>query len=216
MTKFKYILSILLLFVVVGALSAKTITVIDDLNLLREGDLLFVVADQGNAITDVTHGYEGMSIDHVAIFHRQGSSAFALEAISRGVVVTPIDSFLIRNTIKGGQPHVLVGRIKGDFNVKASVERAMKYVGKAYDNLFMPDDKEIYCSELVQKSYIDNKGKAIFKTIPMSFHDDKGNITKFWKRYYKKRGMTVPEGKPGTNPGDMSRQGSVEIIYSLF
>ena len=60
---------------------------------LSEGDLLFCVAESDNNITDVTTGLEGKRIDHVAIFHRKDGQGFALEAIHKGVCLSPIDSF---------------------------------------------------------------------------------------------------------------------------
>lgn len=63
---------------------------------LSEGDLLFCVAESDNNITDVTTGLEGKRIDHVAIFHRKDGQGFALEAIHKGVCLSPIDSFMTR------------------------------------------------------------------------------------------------------------------------
>ena len=37
---------------------------------LKNGDLLFYAQDNGNAITDVTQGFDCLAIDHVAIVHR--------------------------------------------------------------------------------------------------------------------------------------------------
>jgi hypothetical protein len=49
----------------------------------------------------------------------------------------------------------------------------------------------------------------------MSFHDNSGEITNFWKEYYRKAGKEVPEGAPGSNPGDLSRNPKVKIIGQL-
>ena len=51
---------------------------------IHPGDLLFHVSSEANAITDVTPGM----IDHVAIALSKDS---VIEAIGRGVVVTPVD-----------------------------------------------------------------------------------------------------------------------------
>lgn len=173
---------------------------------LCEGDLLFCAQEKGNNITDVTQGVGGMKIDHVAIFHRQGGRTFALEAIHSGVGLTPIDSFMARREA------VLAARLRDTIGVARSVERALGFIGRPYDFNFMPDDSAFYCSELVQKCYRDSRGELVFKPIPMSFHDQSGRITPYWHDYYARQGLQVPEGEPGSNPGDLSRSSAICIL----
>lgn len=213
------------LLVVVLGCSDERVSVSD----LRGGDLLFVVNGQGNNITDVTDGVDGLGIDHIAVF----SDGNVIEAIPEyGVVENPLDSFLVRLS---DRESVLVGRIEG-LDVEESVTNARKFLGKPYDDIFMPSDSAIYCSELVQKSFVFKDGlkkrdhnvkevdsKAIgsgtkhfvFGTIPMSFHDSTGNVTEFWTKFYSARGLVVPEGEPGTNPGQLSRDPNVKILGRL-
>ena len=167
----------------------------------RAGDLLFHVASKDNAITDVTSGM----IDHVAIVVTRDS---VIEAVSRGVKTTPIDS------LRRQEGYYLIGKVIGA-DRKASIAHARQYVGRAYDALFLKDNEDIYCSELVQFSFVDTQGKPIFSPIPMSFHDATGNITDYWKNFYEKRGMNVPEGQPGTNPSELSQRENVRITGRL-
>lgn len=176
------------------------------LDSLCEGDLLFCAQEKGNNITDVTQGVGGMKIDHVAIFHRQGGRTFALEAIHSGVGLTPTDSFMARRDV------VLAARLRDTLGVARSVERALRFIGRPYDFNFMPDDSAFYCSELVQKCYRDSRGELVFKPIPMSFHDKSGRITPYWHDYYARQGLQVPEGEPGSNPGDLSRSAAICIL----
>lgn len=176
------------------------------LGSLCEGDLLFCAQEKGNNITDVTQGVGGMKIDHVAIFHRQGGRTFALEAIHSGVGLTPTDSFMARREV------VLAARLRDTLGVARSVERALRFIGRPYDFNFMPDDSAFYCSELVQKCYRDSCGELVFKPIPMSFHDQSGRITPYWHDYYARQGLQVPEGEPGSNPGDLSRSAAICIL----
>lgn len=176
---------------------------------LKEGDLLFCVAEKSNNITDVTSGLGGKRIDHVAIFHTAKGEAFALEAIHRGVCLTPIDSFMAR------RQNVVCARLRDTTGVAQSVERAMEYIGTPYDFYFMPSDSAMYCSELVQKCYKTVAGELVFKPIPMSFHDKTGTITAYWRDYYARRGLRVPEGEPGSNPGDLSRSDKIVILGEL-
>lgn len=165
---------------------------------LRQGDLLFHVSAEDNAITSVTTGM----IDHVAICLNSDS---VIEAIGKGVVITPVDSVFARE-----DGYYLRGRVKG-VRHRRSVQNARKYLGRPYDRLFLPDQNAIYCSELVQLSYVDRKGYPVFERIPMSFHDASGRITSYWTEYYRAYDMDVPEGKPGTNPGELSKRKNVRL-----
>lgn len=164
---------------------------------LREGDLLFHVAPTGNAITEVTPGM----IDHVAIVINTDN---VIEAVGKGVVITPLDSLL-------NQPGRYEAASVRKCDRRQSVARARKYLGRAYDFLYLPDNDDIYCSELVQLAFVDRKGRSLFQTVPMSFHNDKGQITDYWKEFYARYNMEVPEGKPGTNPSEMAKRKAVKM-----
>ena len=173
---------------------------------LCEGDLLFCAKEASNPITEVTQGVSGMKIDHVAIVHKQVNKTYALEAIHKGVTLTPIDSFMARRET------VVAARLCDTLGVAQSVERALSFLGRPYDFNFMPSDSAFYCSELVQKNYRYSNGQLVFKPIAMSFHDKTGKITDYWKEYYGRQGLTVPEGEPGSNPGDLSRSKAIQIL----
>lgn len=182
---------------------------------VHEGDLVFVVNPRGNAITSVTTAIDSLPIDHVAILHRVGGDEgplYALEAIGAGVCLTPIDTFI---NVNGGAANLVVGRVEA-VNQHRSVRKALTYVGLPYDYNYMPDDSAIYCSELVQKTYVDTCGRHIFGTIPMTFRDSKGEIHPYWTQHYGKQGLCVPEGEPGTNPGQLSRDKRVKILDMKF
>ena len=179
---------------------------------LLEGDLLFCCADTANAITSVTRGVGDLPIDHVAVFHRIGGEdgvPYVIEAVKPAVRLTPIDTFLSHN------PHVIVGRVNVDCYIERAVRRCLAMVGKPYDDLFLPGDSAIYCSELVQLNYRSVSNRPVFDPIPMSFHDNSGRVTDYWRVFYAERGMAVPEGAPGTNPGDLSRRPQVTILGRL-
>ena len=176
---------------------------------LREGDLLFCCSDTANAITQVTTGIEDLSIDHVGIAHRIGGEdgpLFVIEAVKPVVCITPIDTFLVNNA------RILVGRVNVEMDTRRSIRRCLAMVGKPYDDLYLPGDSAVYCSELVQLNYVSPDGNLIFGAIPMSFHDASGQVTDYWKDFYSRRGMAVPEGAPGSNPGELSRRPQVTIV----
>lgn len=46
----------------------------------------------------------------------------------------------------------------------------------------------------------------------MSFRDElTGEIHPTWEQYYAYFGLLVPEGEPGSNPGDISKDPRIEI-----
>ena len=176
-----------------------------------EGDLLFAYSSTtGRAISDATvHDSTALPIYHVAIATWIGDRLYALEAIDEGVVLTPYDKFQERTKNKGG---MLIGRLHDRSGVDQSVSNAMEHLGKPYDDLYMIDTQEIYCSELVQLSYVNGKGQRLFPLINMSFHNAQGRILDYWREHYAKHGMAVPEGALGTNPAQIANDPAIEII----
>lgn len=198
-------IGILLCMLCTLSIGAQQMKKINRTNLC-EGDLLFCAKEASNPITEVTQGVSGMKIDHVAIVHKQVNKTYALEAIHKGVTLTPMDSFMARRET------VVAARLCDTLGVAQSVERALSFLGRPYDFNFMPSDSAFYCSELVQKNYRYSDGQLVFKPIAMSFHDKTGKITDYWKEYYGRQGLTVPEGEPGSNPGDLSRSKAIQIL----
>ena len=176
-----------------------------------EGDLLFARSSTtGKAITAATvHDSTTPPVYHVAIATWVNNKLYALEAIDEGVVLTPYDKFEQRTLSRGG---LLVGRLKDRSGIDQSVSNAMEHLGKPYDNLYMIDTQEIYCSELVQLSYVNGKGQRLFPLIHMSFHDTQGKILDYWRKHYASRGMAVPEGAMGTNPAQLASDPAVIIL----
>ena len=185
---------------------------------VQNGDLLFCVEPSGeglsDAISSVTTGADGAKVVHVAIACQQDEEMMVLEASpAHGVWLTTLDAFLSDTEHDAeGQPQVLIGRLRDTLGLAASIAHAYQYIGLPYDTLYMPDDAQIYCSELVQLSYHRPNGTPIFGTIPMSFSDSTGHIAPYWQKLYEARGLAVPEGLPGTNPGALSRDEAITLI----
>lgn len=194
---------------------------------LQSGDLLFCIepADGGGlgeAITSVTEGVEAQAISHVAIYlgSRQGEGAAAdgerwvIEAVpDGGVRLTRLEEFMENvGSDALGEPLVIGGRLRDTTDVSMMLERAMLYLGRPYDFLYEASDSAIYCSELVQISYLRSDGRAVFPTIGMTFRDASGQTAPYWLELYAQHGREVPEGEPGTNPGQLSREPSLEIF----
>ena len=182
---------------------------------LKNGDLVFVgipldyEVESGSmdaAISSST-GREGeLNLIHVAIAEVQRDSVWIIDAtLRRGVDRHPLDSFLHDFTLKDGSlPEFVVKRVKGA-DADAAVERAKTFCGRQYDCRFLPDNDDLYCSELVQKCYLDAEGNEVFASEPMNFLAPDGPMPPYWEWLFSLLGMDVPQGVPGTNPGGMSR-----------
>lgn len=184
------------------------------LRSLQQGDLLFVVNPQGNAITEVTEGYDGMQIDHVGVLlNDSNGEAYVVEAVpQKGVVKTHISDFLSQNAPMQGDSHILVGRLSVDWDIPATKKNLLCCIGVPYDSLYLPDNQAVYCSELVQQSFVDRHGQRLFETIPMQFRNKEGDIPQTFVRRYQSLNIAVPEGQPGTNPGQLSRSRLLKMI----
>jgi len=168
---------------------------------LRPGDLLFFSEEgaMGNAIKASTGKYT-----HVALVESVDDTVWIIDATQRyGVSRRPL------TTKYGSSDFPDVYRFKyGCFSIDSVLARARSFIGQPYDNAFLPDNGALYCSELVYEVFLNDcsdKGKHLIEAKPMNWRDKNGNLPKYWKKHFKKLGMPVPEGVPGTNPTDLSR-----------
>ena len=162
---------------------------------LRSGDLLFV--SDGGAMSQAVRQSTGC-YSHVALVERVGDSLFVIDATpALGVARRPIGSLADR------QSTIDAYRLNIPFDTVAVIARAHALVGLPYDDAFLPDNGAYYCSELIQAVFLID-GKPIFMSSPMNWRDQKGRMPRYWKRHFRKLGMKVPEGLPGTNPTALS------------
>ncbi|MBO4476029.1 MAG: hypothetical protein J5737_04865 [Bacteroidales bacterium] len=202
--------TLLTLFLMFLALSCSR-----NLSSLQNGDLVFVGLPLGydaetgsvdEAIASAT-GEDGLlNLIHVAIAEVKADSIWIIDAtIAHGVDRHPLDTFLRDFTLPDGSyPEFIVKRVKG-VDADAAVERAKSFCGRAYDVRFLPDNEELYCSELVQRSYLDAAGMPVFESEPMNFNAPDGTMPPYWEWLFGQLGMEVPQGLPGTNPQRMSK-----------
>ncbi len=184
------------------------------------GDLLFQVtpgSEFTDAITDVTSGRQGIPYTHVAMVVQTHEGIRVLEAVpDAGVRLVPFDAFLDNSARRNGQPLVMAARLRDRHLSNAACHRALALVGRPYDAAFMPGDQALYCSELVQVCFLDSEGERLFASSPMNFCDSTGEIAPYWLEHYARVGIPVPEGVPGTNPGTLSLDPKLEVVYSYF
>ena len=178
---------------------------------LRPGDLLFQVSEGGmsEAIETATSG----NYSHVAILDGSWTGGVWEATPQGGVVRTPLRTFLKESARDAeGRPMVSVRRVRGDIDRRDILRRARALAGRPYDFAFMPGDSTLYCSELVYECFRDSAGAPLFTAIPMTFKGPDGEILPYWVRHYEAMGLPVPEGAPGTNPNDLSRDPLLEDV----
>lgn len=171
------------------------------------------------AIKKVTYGIDGTHPSHVGVLYITKNDTIIIEADTHGVVLTPMDSFLNRSVNEIGKPKIFVGRLKEEYQgaVTPAIERMYALLGKSYDFAFDIDNDSYYCSELLYRTFLDINGLPLFELQPMTFNDpDTKAIFPIWKTYFENLGIPVPEGKPGLNPGSISRSDKIRIIYKYY
>jgi len=188
----------------------------------QTGDLLFQDLDCGefcDAIEKVTRGFGNKSFSHVGMAYIEDSAVFVIEAGSNGVVKTPFQTFLNRSLDSLGRPKVVAGRLKHKYRhlIPSAISKSQALLGKTYDNAFDINNDQYYCSELVYVSFTDSTAKPIFSLDPMTFIDpDTHKTFPAWIQYFKNLKIAIPEGKPGLNPGGISRSEKIEIVFSFY
>ena len=207
-----------LLFLVVASCNSKK----NKTDFLpQNGDLMFMDMDCGgfcDAIEKVTFGTHGAKFSHIAMVTKdEKGKNIVLEAVSKGVKATPLDSFLQRGTDANGVCKVVVGRLQPTYKplIARAIAEARQQVGKPYDEVFDLEDDTYYCSELVYESFKRaNLGLPVFEAQPMTFKDpDTKQTFPIWAEYYKNLQKEIPEGKLGVNPGAISRSEKINIVF---
>lgn len=209
------------LFILFLALSCR-----QNPNRLQNGDLIFVglpmgyEADSGSmdaAISSATGEVGALNLIHVAIAEVKAGSIWIIDATgSRGVDRHPLDTFIRDFALPDGSyPEFIVKRVIG-VDADAAVERAKSFCGRAYDVRFLPENEDLYCSELLQISYLDVAGKPVFKNEPMNFMASDGTIPPYWKELFEGLGMDIPQGVPGSNPQKMSQAECLVDVPGVF
>lgn len=187
----------------------------------QSGDLLFQITPRSGfseAIVQATAQGDSLRFSHVAIVALEDGKPYVLEASSRGGVArTEWTEFMERSQKINGRPGVVAMRVVSEgFPLAQAVARAQSHIGEEYDWWFYPDNGKMYCSELVYESYRLPDGSPLFSAKPMNFRDADGNMPAFWTELFARLGEPVPEGVPGTNPGDMAKDSSLVEVWRWF
>ena len=189
---------------------------------LQQGDLLFQDSDCGplcDAIERVTQGYSRANLTHVGIAVKDSNDNFVvIEAVSAGVSVTQLQNFLNRGFDAQHRPKTIVGRLKQVYQplIPYAIQEAAALKGKPYDKEFLIDNNKYYCSELIYEIFLRaNHNSPLFTLEPMTFTDPHtGSVYPAWQEYFDKLGIEVPQGRPGINPGGISRSPAITIVHA--
>lgn len=187
---------------------------------LRTGDLLFQAGHESamsGAITAATGDDAPIPFTHVGIAVCGDRADSVLEAISDGGVrMTALDEFLDKSAKIADRPVVVAMRLKDTTGTAAAVLRARRCMGQPYDYSYLPDNGRMYCSELIWESYRRPDSRPIFPARPMNFRASDGSMPHFWIELFDGLGEEIPEGMPGTNPADMSRDSALVEVCRWF
>lgn len=184
---------------------------------LQNGDLLFVTAKNtglSGAINNVTQKTDVANFDHVGIVKKEGKNYFVLHAAPKGgSQKQDLESF-IEDQASEGQG-IVSYRLKPEFQstISAALENAEKLLGKPYNFNYILNDNSLYCSDFIERIFRQNH---IFKLEPMTFIDPKtGKTNEFWKEFYSKKGLKVPEGELGCNPNGLASSEKILLVKVL-
>ena len=184
---------------------------------LQKGDLLFQLRSGGDleyAISRVFAGYNGMLLNHVAVYCGNG---FIVEAIMPQVRKIPLDHFLQRSVADTSGRHCVVhARLNQEYQhlTDKAVEFVLQQLDEPYDSQYSNNGKSWYCSELVLEAWrFANQGRFVFPQTPMGFRDmETGVLLPYWIEHFKAANKPVPEGEPGSHPALLSCSEKIDII----
>ena len=196
-------------------------TTVDKGFRMQTGDLLFQVGKSSGldeAIARATVGESDIHYTHAGIVFIENDTVFVIEATPPEVCITLLDSFLQRSAKIAEKPVVSVGRLKQEYRetIPQAIVRAKTLLGKPYDFVYSPDNDAYYCSELITYSFLNSQNQPIFEPVSMNFRDADGNLPAYWIAHFEKYNAEIPENRPGSNPGDLSRSDRIQIVFRYF
>ncbi|MRI33366.1 hypothetical protein EOPP23_10255 [Endozoicomonas sp. OPT23] len=187
---------------------------------LQKGDLLFQFRTGGELewiISRLFAGYNGMAINHVAIYSGENE---VIEAIMPRVQKTTLDYFISRSVVDGlDRPCILHARVKPRYSALAegAVAFADQQLQLPYNIDYSAKSRSWYCSALILEAFRYANGNIpVFPETPMGFRDlETGELFPYWVELYKTIGQSIPEGEPGSHPALLSCSDKLEVVGLL-
>ena len=184
--------------------------------ILKDGDLLFQDLDSSplcDAIENVTPGFNNMNFSHVGLVTIKDETPMVYEAYPPSVQLVDLKFFLNRSLDKNNKPKVIVGRLKKEYrkSIISAIEFIENKVGTKYDEFFLYENNEFYCSELLHDAFLKD---SIFELRPMNYkYRNSNEFQKQWVNHFKELCSEIPQGKLGINPGVMSISEKIKIVH---
>lgn len=184
---------------------------------LQNGDLIFVSAQQeglSGAINNVTQQQDNANFDHIGIVEKDGRHYHVLHAAPRGGSQKQTLQAFIKDQQQNKQ-QMVVYRLKSNYQtaIPDAIVQANIMLGKPYNFDYILSENAYYCSDYIERAF---RKDHIFRLEPMTFIDPKTGVTNtFWKDFYDKKNIEVPEGKLGCNPNGLAASNKLERIKIL-
>lgn len=182
-----------------------------DKNEVRDGDLLFVAADDhglSSAISRVTQTELKTNYEHVAIIQVNSDTVWVLDASPQeGTRKIPLKKFMNEQ-----KSPVYRYRLKDKYtgNIKKGWALAEEMLGKPYNFSYVWNDTSHYCSEFIYRLFEDD---SIFELNPMTFiNPETGKFDDIWVAHYDSLGIAIPEGNSGCNPNGLATSDKLEYL----
>jgi uncharacterized protein YycO len=153
------------------------------------------------------------SYTHVGIISKEDGKNLVIEAVQ------PVKYTELKEWIKRGKDSKFtIKRLENstNYNLNNVVTQAIKHIGKDYDLKFEPDDKKMYCSEIINKAYERGIGVKIGKW--EKFEDVYGLfrfIPKF-RSYIRSRWGKSPNDMLIITPKSIMKSNNLDEIYSNY
>lgn len=168
--------------------------------------LIFLLTDDtpfSRAIVCASAG-NGLHLDHVGILDTTTRTVIEANA-KAGVVETPLDEFIARSPKLHGDCGYRLRRLPADAPVDYTLAMRLSrsFLGWEYNTRFVPTPGALYCSELVQRSFLLPSGKPYFPSIPLNFSCSEPSAQTFWQEHFASLHIPIPQGEPGTSPASI-------------
>jgi len=183
---------------------------------IMSGDLVFRSTSAGgisDAINSVTKNSQQISYSHMGICIVENNNIWVYHAApAKGVCKELLEDFCRPDTAFTYTTDLY----RLDISIQSLKEIKTKldnYLGQPYDSTYIINNEGYYCSEFIYDVF---KNNEIFKLNTMTFKDPlTGLFHDGWIEHYKNLGIEIPEGQPGCNPNDMSKNKKLKFITRL-
>jgi hypothetical protein len=180
----------------------------------QTGDVIFQTT-RGRLATVVATA-TASKYTHVGMVIVKNGKPYVIEARNRGVKMRPLHKF----TEAGFGKNFSVLRINyglSDEEKRKLANEARSHLGKKYDSKFRWDDKKLYCSELVYKSYKNALGLELNTTEKLGDFYSTWNpiINAYVERKYG-NGKKLPLEEAVISPVRLYESNKLKLIHSTY